>query len=181
MFRFCQNGTHILPTPPAVHCSMNLRVSRRLLLLGLIAEPRQAIRLNKNLILQLKYLWFSLLYRVIGPIYRRQSKNQWTCSVDCYITGSKKFSGHSGRQARLGFARLECRADKRRWIPIKDSLALTLKVKRAKPETEPKNGNHKVFFRSHRCDGRILCGRGSDTHLAVRERQKARKAFLGVG
>ena len=67
------------------------------------------------------------------------------------------------------------------WIPVKDSLALTLKVKRAKPETEPKNGNHKVSFGIHRCDGRSFCGRGSDTDLAIREQQKARHAFLGVG
>jgi hypothetical protein len=33
----------------------------------------------------------------------------------------------------------------------------------------------------HRCDGRSFCGRGSDTNLAVRDQQKARQAFLGVG
>src|SRR5271165_3861017 len=32
-----------------------------------------------------------------------------------------------------------------------------------------------------RCDGRSFCGRGSDTNLAVRDQQKARQAFLGVG
>ena len=30
-------------------------------------------------------------------------------------------------------------------------------------------------------EGRSCCGRGSDTNLAVREQQKARQAFLGVG
>ena len=30
-------------------------------------------------------------------------------------------------------------------------------------------------------EGRSFCGLGSDTHLAVREQQKARPAFLGVG
>jgi hypothetical protein len=30
-------------------------------------------------------------------------------------------------------------------------------------------------------EGRSFCGRGSDTNLAVREQQKARQAFLGVG
>jgi hypothetical protein len=53
--------------------------------------------------------------------------------------------------------------------------------KTAKPETEPKNGNHKVFYGMHRCDGRSFYGGGFDTNLAVREQQKARKAFLGVG
>ena len=32
------------------------------------------------------------------------------------------------------------------WIPVKDSLALTLKVKRAKPETEPKMKIIKFFL-----------------------------------
>ena len=32
------------------------------------------------------------------------------------------------------------------WIPVKDSLALTLKVKRAKPETEPKMEIIKFFL-----------------------------------
>jgi hypothetical protein len=89
------------------------------------------------------------------------------------------------------------------WIPVKDSLALTLKVKRAKPETEPKMEIIKFFLertvvmerdplRSYLDqyeamqndtidEGRSFCGRGSDTHLAVREQQKARQAFLGVG
>jgi hypothetical protein len=89
------------------------------------------------------------------------------------------------------------------WIPVKDSLALTLKVKRAKPETEPKMKIIKFFLertvvmerdplRSYLDqyeamendtidEGRSFCGRGSDTHLAVREQQKARQAFLGVG
>ena len=58
--------------------------------------------------------------------------------------------------------------------PVKDSLALTLKVKRAKPETEPKNGNRKLSFRSHRCDGRSFRGRGCYTNLAGRKQQKAR-------
>jgi hypothetical protein len=30
-------------------------------------------------------------------------------------------------------------------------------------------------------EGRSFCVRGSDTNLAVREQQKARQAFLGVG
>jgi hypothetical protein len=67
------------------------------------------------------------------------------------------------------------------WIPVKDSLALTLKVKLAKPETETENGHHKVSFGSHRYHGRSFCGRGADTNLAVHEQQKARLAFLGVG
>ena len=87
------------------------------------------------------------------------------------------------------------------WIPVKDSLALTLKVKRAKPETEPKMKIIKFFLertvvmerdaqRSYLDqyeamendaidEGRSFCGRGSDTNLAVREQQKARQAFLG--
>jgi len=89
------------------------------------------------------------------------------------------------------------------WIPVKDSLALTLKVKRAKPETEPKMKIIKFFLerivvmerdplRSYLDqyeaiendtidEGRSFCGRGSNTHLAVPEQQKARQAFLGVG
>ena len=52
---------------------------------------------------------------------------------------------------------------------------------KSKPETEPKNGNH---FGIDRCGGRSFCSRGSETNLAVRERQqnaKRRQAFLGIG
>ena len=40
---------------------------------------------------------------------------------------------------------------------------------------------HRIIEHLEAGNGRGLCGRGSDTNLAVRERQKARKAFLGVG